>query len=109
VFVYDDAAGTLTHAASGLLVALQSTPLRDGTALTVVSPAGGATQPTSSLWKWFDLYTGGLITSAVNNEYSITDSQVSNGVDKGLPVHMWRLKKSLPSGAPNANWVVSCQ
>jgi hypothetical protein len=110
VFVYDDAAGTLKHNASGLLVALQSTPLRDGTPLTVVAPAAaGAAQSSSSLWKWFSPYTGGLITSSVDNTFSITDSLVNSGVDVGLPVHMWRLKKSLPNGAPNANWIVSCQ
>jgi hypothetical protein len=73
VFEYDDAAGTLAHVASGLLLALQSTPLRDGTALTAVTPnTDGSAEPTSSLWKWFSPFSGGLITSAMDNTFALT-------------------------------------
>jgi len=38
----------------------------------------------------------------------ITDSRVNADVSIGLPVHMWHLSASLPSGAPNAAWYANC-
>jgi hypothetical protein len=109
VFDYDDSAGVITHTASGLVLSLVGS-LRDGTPVTAVAPPVGAVAtPSPTTWKWFTPYTGGLISSGMDNTFSLTDSQVHSGANVGLPVHVWRLRSSLPSGAPNANWEVSCQ
>lgn len=107
-FTYDDAAGVITHTASGLVVSLDG-PLRDGTLVTVVQAPKDVASPAPSQFKWFSPLTGGVIVSAMNNDFSITDAQVHNGAVKGLPVHMWKLKASLPSGVPNANWMANCK
>ena len=59
-------------------------------------------------WVWADPTSGGTLASAADVNFEITDSMVNAGASIGLPVHMWHLKASLPSGAPNANWMAGC-
>jgi hypothetical protein len=96
--------GQLLHAASGLAVAVASTEVYDGAAVTVTAPADSPEQT----WAWADPTTGGLIASVADARFEITDSKVNAGASIGLPVHMWHLKASLPAGSPNAAWSASC-
>jgi len=95
--------GAVQHVASGLvLTTLQD--IIDGSIVTV-APAVNSPQ---QQWAWANYATGGVIASIVNELFEITDSMVNAGANIGLPVHMWHLQKSLPSGTPNANWMASC-
>ena len=96
--------GVLVHTPSMLAMSLASATVSDGTAVVLVDKTGALTQE----WEWPNAANGGTISSAADDNFMITDSRVNADVSVGLPVHMWRLKASLPSGAPNAQWFANC-
>jgi hypothetical protein len=96
--------GVLVHTPSMLAMSLASATVSDGTGVVLVDKTGSLTQE----WVWPDAANGGTISSAADDNFMITDSRVNADVSVGLPVHMWRLKASLPSGAPNAQWIANC-
>jgi hypothetical protein len=99
------AGGQLIHSASGLAVGIPSADVYDGAVVTVITPADTPEQT----WAWADATTGGgILASVADPRFEITDSKVNAGSSIGLPVHMWHLKASLPSGSPNANWAADC-
>lgn len=103
-------AGSLRHQASGLLLSVMpgaagGAPVRDGSGVTVAPAAAGQL---TQAWVWSSPTSGGPLASAAATQYMITDSMVNAGANTGLPVHMWALKNSLPSGAPNAQWAAVC-
>jgi len=91
------------HVASGLVITTTQTVI-DGSLVTL-APAVSSPEQT---WAWADYATGGVIASTVNELFEITDAVVNAGANIGLPVHVWHLQKSLPSGQPNANWMATC-
>jgi hypothetical protein len=95
--------GAVQHVASGLVITTTQTVV-DGSLVTL-APAANSPEQT---WAWADYATGGIIASTVNELFEITDSMVNANANIGLPVHMWHLQKSLPSGQPNANWMATC-
>lgn len=96
--------GLLVHSPSTLVLALASTTPADGTGVVLAADSGAASQE----WVWSNAATGGTIAAAANDNFLITDSRVNADVSVGLPVHMWHLAASLPSGAPNAAWYANC-
>jgi hypothetical protein len=96
--------GSLLHVASGLALST-SQDVTDGALVTVTTPAANSPPQT---WAWASYATGGIIATTVNELFEITDALVNAGANIGLPVHMWHLQKSLPSGTPNANWMATC-
>jgi hypothetical protein len=96
--------GVLVHSPSTLAMSLASATVSDGTGVVLAAETGAPTQE----WVWNDAATGGTISSVANENFMITDSRVNADVSVGLPVHMWHLAKSLPSGAPNAQWYANC-
>jgi hypothetical protein len=99
--------GVLRHDASGLVlsVALGEESMRDGSTVTVLPAQAGST---TQAWVWDNPTTGGTLSSASNADFELTDAKVNANANIGLPVHMWRLAASLPSGRPNANWMAGC-
>jgi hypothetical protein len=97
--------GVLVHKPSTMAVSLASaTAVSDGTGVLLAANNGAPSQE----WVWNDAASGGTIASVANENFMITDSRVNADVSVGLPVHMWHLAKSLPSGAPNAQWYANC-
>ena len=97
--------GALLHDASAEVLSLASATVSDGTGIALAAATGGAQQE----WLWPAAAAGGTITSVDDEHFMITDSRVNADVSVGLPVHMWHLIASLPSGAPNAAWAANCQ
>jgi hypothetical protein len=117
--------GTLQHNPTKLALSLASATVSDGTGVSLAAETGEPQQE----WMWPDAAHGGTIASVANENFMITvrhtrhgralsvadlvcacpqDSRVNADVSVGLPVHMWRLAASLPSGAPNAAWYANC-
>jgi hypothetical protein len=96
--------GVLVHTPSSLAMSLASVTVSDGTGVVLVAETGAPSQE----WVWNNPATGGTIASVANENFMITDSRVNADVSVGLPVHMWHLAASLPSGAPNAQWYANC-
>jgi hypothetical protein len=98
--------GHLRHDASGLLVSVATAAVLDGSDVTVLAPSitGSPTQE----WSWSDPIIGGTISSVADERFEITDSRTNQASNGGLPVHMWHLHTSLPTGMPNASWKASC-
>ena len=100
--------GQLRHVASGLLLSVSlgtDAAIRDGSLVTVLPDAGGAA---TQSWIWNDPTSAGTLSSVADPNFEITDAVVNAGANVGLPVHMWHLAASLPSGSPNAAWEASC-
>jgi hypothetical protein len=101
--------GTITHVATGKVLAVPSADVVDGTAVLLADQMPNNEEgDDQQRWAWSDAADGGVIVSAANEAYQITDSKVNADANVGLPVHMWHLAASLPSGSPNAAWMASC-
>jgi len=95
--------GELIHVASQMALSLRdSSPVEKNDAVTVVSTNVGLGQE----WVWENPQTGGVIRSALNQNFEITQT-VKNRMPAG-GIHMWHMKKALPSGAPNGQWAAVC-
>ena len=102
------ASGQLRHDASGLLLSVNlgnDPSVRDGSGVTVLPAAQDAT---TQSWVWSNPTSGGTLSSAADPAFQLTDALVNAGASIGLPVHMWHMVKSLPSGAPNGAWMAGC-
>ncbi len=97
--------GQLRHDASGLMLSVADGTVRDGSAVTVLPAAAGAG---TQAWVWGDPVKGGTLSSAADPQFQLTDAVVNAGAAVGLPVHLWHLAASLPSGAPNGAWMAGC-
>ena len=95
--------GTILHVASGL----QLSTVQDVANGAVVTLSATGNNP-QELWQWQTPTVGGMLVSVANLQFEITDSRVNADAPVGLPVHMWHLYKSLPSGAPKAQWAAQC-
>jgi hypothetical protein len=99
--------GHLHHDASGLLVSVATDAVLDGSDVTL-KPAALTDSPAQA-WVWADAAgAGGTISSVADERFEITDSRVNQASNGGLPVHMWHLHTSLPTGMPNAAWYADC-
>ena len=96
--------GKLVHAASKLVLSLadNAVPVVDNAVVTVLASATGLQQE----WVWKMPKTGGVIRSALDQNTEITSQSSTNSA--GLPVRMWHLKTSLPSGSPTGQWAAGC-
>ena len=95
--------GELIHVASQMALSLRdSSPVEKNDAVTVVSANAGLGQE----WVWENAQTGGVIRSALDQNFEIVQTTKNNQPAGGI--HMWHLKIALPSGAPNGQWVASC-
>ena len=97
------AGGAIIHVASGQ----QLSTVQDVTNGAIVTLAAPGNSP-QELWQWQTPIAGGMLVSVANTQFEITDNRVNAGASVGLPVHMWHLYKSLPSGAPKAQWAAQC-
>ena len=125
------AGGAILHVATGM----QLTTVQDVTNGAIVTLAAPGNSP-QMLWQWQTPIAGGMLVSVANTQFEITDNRVNVGASVGLyvqhvgasrysplltdvrvlyfpsplprPVHMWHLYKSLPSGAPKAQWAAQC-
>lgn len=106
-FVPSAVGGMLRHDASQMVISLASNTVTNGAGVYLAAPQTGAV---TQEWAWSTPDVGGVIAAVANANFEITDSRVNAGADVaiGLPVHMWHLAQSLPSGAPNAQWVAKC-
>ena len=101
--------GTITHVATGKVLAVPTSDVVDGTPLVLAdAKADDEDGDDQQRWAWSDAVDGGVIVSAADEAFEITDSKVNPDANVGLPVHMWHLAASLPSGRPNAAWMASC-
>lgn len=96
--------GMLMHDATKQVLALTSATVTNGAAV-ILAPASDAL---TEEWVWNNPTTGGTLSAMADPYFQITDSQVNANVAVGLPVHMWHLASSLPSGQPKAAWMASC-
>jgi hypothetical protein len=95
-------APVLTHQVSGLVLAVApTTAVSDGTYVTVAPAVPG---DASQAWNWENF---GMITPTMAPQFSLTDGHTIGGV-YGVPVHLWQLNASLPTGAPRAEWQQLC-
>jgi hypothetical protein len=93
---------TLTHVASGMVLAVGSaTDITNGAYVTVAPPVKGAQ---TQQWMWQNF---GMIQPQAWQSFSLTDGRAVAGV-YGTPVHLWHLDASLPDGAPLAEWQQLC-
>jgi hypothetical protein len=103
-------AGQLQHDATGMLLSVNlgnGAEMRDGAMVTVLPAAAGGA-PTQA-WVWSNPTSGGgTLSSAADTQFQVTDALVNAGANIGLPVHLWHLSSSLPSGAPNGAWMAGC-
>ena len=97
------AGGAIIHVASGQ----QLTTVQEVTNGAVVTLGAPGNSP-QELWQWQTPTVGGMLVSVANTQFEITDNRVNAGASVGLPVHLWHLYKSLPSGAPKAQWATQC-
>ena len=98
--------GELVHTASKMAVSLVPSitgVVNNNAAVTVVSSNSGLAQE----WLWENPATGGVIRSVLDQEFEITRMEKGDS-PVGLPVHMWHLSKSLPSGAAYGQWAAVC-
>ncbi len=98
--------GMLRHDASGLLLSVDAGNVVDGSAVALMRPDSGYL---GQQWLWSDpMSLGGTISTMADERFEITDSRVNQASNGGLPVHMWHLHKSMPTGMPNAAWSAEC-
>jgi hypothetical protein len=102
----------LTHAASGLNLAVAAALVQDGSYVTLALPGvrapdgvAAASAPDAQAWTWENY---GLLVPQASPSFALTDARASARDIPGLPVHLWELHASLPSGIPNANWAQLC-
>ena len=93
----------ITHVATGMQLSTVQ-DVTNGAVVTLAAPGNQAQE----LWLWATPSTGGPLVSAANPQFEITDNQVHVGASVGLPVHLWHLFKSLPTGSPKAQWAAQC-
>lgn len=96
--------GMLLHEPSQMVLSLASPDVSNGAGVFLAPMVDSETQE----WIWSNPEEGGTIAAVADPNFEITDSRVNAGAAVGLPVHMWHLAKSLPSGAPNAQWYAQC-
>ncbi len=97
-------APTMTHTASGLVLTVQAPSAAatvNGAGITVSPPTGSTNQQ----WSW-ESY--GMFVPLMAPRFSMTDSRAVANAPRGMPVHLWQLQASLPTGVPNAAWAEMC-
>jgi hypothetical protein len=73
---FNERTGELTHVMTGLALSLVGDSVTDGTEVDLVAAGSGAP---AALWHWSNPFTGGMLTTKVDNLYSLTDSMVHSG------------------------------
>jgi hypothetical protein len=97
--------GQLVHIASNLALSLNITaPVKNNARVGVLSINTG----TSQKWVWENPTTGGVIRSAVNQNFEVTNAKKRGKPTVALPVKMWHLNKTMPSGGPTGQWQSNC-
>jgi hypothetical protein len=96
--------GLLVHAATQLAVSVASGTVVNGSPVILAAESGVPTEE----WIWNTPTTGGILSSVADPAFQITDAMVNPDANIGLPVHMWHLAASLPSGVPKAAWMANC-
>lgn len=104
-WVPGDKGGKLVHIASNLALSLNLTaPVKNNARVLVLSINPGMSQQ----WVWENPTKGGVIRSAVNQNFEVTASKKKGKPLVAMPIKMWHLNKTMPSGGITGEWLSNC-